>query len=465
MATIHITEGWLSRTAADGDRPARLPAGEPQLEYHDTQLPGFGVTIGRRFATFWVRRRRNGRREMHTIGRYGAPGAGPDHASPWTVKRAREAAEVFVGTMSLGIDPTPRAARMPTLADAFDAHVEGLRKKVKGGKRSTSTIEAFEKSRGYVEHMLNKPIDEITGEVLVELHDRIKRDARPRANARNEKGAPLANRVITNIGTAWATLNKRLGGKLGNWNPAKSVEKDALIAKRVVLGVDGVADLADWYARVQTMRNPIQRDGLTFALFTGLRSEDVRTVRFEHVDFDARTLRLPDPKGGADRAFTIPLPERCVQILERRRKDNRRELGRDDGDHGWAFPAVGAKGEVGAIGDLREQRHEGGKHWRFPLEDVHTLRRTYTSVAQAAGVSDLDQRVLTNHKFASGDVHEGYVAQHLDHLTSCQEKIAAALEERLKPRPPKPRGKLRSVPSATSVLDLAAAKQDAGRRR
>src|SRR5690606_6396026 len=110
---------------------------------------------------------------------------------------------------------------------------------------------------------------------------------------KNRTGAPVANRVILNISAAWNSMNKKLGGKLGNWNPAKSVERDTLLKGTHVV----VSDLADWHTRVQTMRNPIQRDGLVFALYTGLRHEDVRTVRYENIDEDEGTLHLPNPKG------------------------------------------------------------------------------------------------------------------------------------------------------------------------
>jgi integrase len=36
------------------------------------------------------------------------------------------------------------------------------------------------------------------------------------------------------------------------------------------------------------MRSAIKRDGLMLALYTGLRRDDVRTMRFDQVDFDNR---------------------------------------------------------------------------------------------------------------------------------------------------------------------------------
>jgi integrase len=57
-------------------------------------------------------------------------------------------------------------------------------------------------------------------------------------------------------------------------------------------------------ARVATMRSAIKRDGLMLALYTGLRHDDVRTMRFDQVDFDDETVHLPNPKGGPGAAFT-----------------------------------------------------------------------------------------------------------------------------------------------------------------
>jgi integrase len=264
--------------------------------------------------------------------------------------------------------------------------------------------------------------------VLVELHEKIKREARQRegTNPHNARGAPLANRVIAHVSACWNTLNKKLEGGLGAWNPARSVERDRLVEKG-----ERLVDLADWYARVQAMRNPIQRDGLAFALFTGLRSEDVRTIRYEHVDWRERTLLLPDPKGGKERSFKIPLSATCIEILRRRQRENPESPLLLEGDAGYAFPGINADGKVGPIADLRQQVHDGDKHGRFPAEDVHTLRRTYESVAHEAGISELDQHVLTNHSFSSHNVNATYIRQSMPHLAKCQASIEAALWNRI----------------------------------
>lgn len=456
MPVLHLTKATLQTLP--------LPTTTPQAYYYDTELPNFGVVVGRTGSkTFIARGWVKGRNVRVKIGVAGAPRA---DGAAWTVALARAAAKQLIGQMADGHDPNARAASatlpaveatapvrtepstaaggraptagpmlsspdasrvtVPTFRDAMTAHVDKMRKK----KRSARSIETLEGEIGkYLAAWLDRPLAELTGAVLVDLHDSIKRNARARAgaNPNNERGAPMANRVIAHVSACWNTLNRRMQGALGGWNPAASVERDRLMPKRQ--RIDD-ATLPDWYQRVQTMRNSIQRDGLVFALFTGLRSEDVRTARHEHVN--GRTLTLPDPKGGEARAFKIPLGDTAYEIVMRRRVENAALPLFPEGDGGYIFPGLDQKGRPGAIADLRQQVHDGKRHARFPAEDVHTLRRTYESVAHETGISDLDLHVLTNHSFASHNVNATYIAQAMPHLALCQAKIDEALQARLK---------------------------------
>jgi integrase len=427
LATIRLNE----KTLAD----LRVPDDCIQAYYWDTELSGLGVVVGRNTKTFVARSWVNGKNRRVKIGVAGQPR--PD-GHLWSVALARAEARKLLGKMSEGVDlnaelRVERAvaaapAGGPTLRDAYEAHLEKMRKR----GRSEQTIATMKKEvEKYLADWLDRPIAELRGTELIKIHERIKASARARegTNPNNERGAPLANRVIAHVSACWNTLNKKLEGGLGAWNPAKSVERDRLTAKRERIAD---ADLPDWYARVQTMRNPIQRDGLLLALFTGLRSEDVRSIRFEDVDWSERSLRLPDPKGGTERAFKIPLSKTCLDILRRRQIENAASPLLPAGDGGFAFPAINAAGGVGPISDLRQQVHDGNKHTRFPAEDVHTLRRTYESVAHEVRITELDQHVLTNHAFASHNVNATYIAQALPHLARCQATIEAALWKRIK---------------------------------
>ena len=186
-------------------------------------------------------------------------------------------------------------------------------------------------------------------------------------------------------------------------------------------------DLPNYAARVATMRSAIKRDGLMLALYTGLRHDDVRTMRFEQVDFDDETVHLPNPKNGPGAAFTIPLSKTPLAILRRRKDDNAKDLGRDD--EGWCFPGINLKDMVGPVAELRQA---GNGDQRFPVEDVHSLRRTWESIANDEGISELDQHVLSNHSFGAHNVNATYISQHIDHLAKCAAKIDDGITRRIK---------------------------------
>jgi integrase len=418
MPTIKVTAEWI--------KIIQNPT-TPQEYYWDDELTGFGLVVGRTGEkTFVARGRVDGKRHKVTIGRLGAPR--PD-GHPWTAKLARNEAKRILGKLSAGIEPAPVRRHDapqptgPTHADAVKAHNDHMKKK----GRSERTIKSFNADLNrHMSDWMDEPLSELTSEVLSARHELIKEKSKARSgtNPLNEKGSPAANRIMAHVSAAWNSLNKKLSGKLGSWNPAKSVDRDLLKPKR-----ERLADVADWYTRVMTVKSGIRRDALVFALFTALRHEDVRFARWEHVDLDKKTLLLPDPKGGPTHAFTIPLSPTAVRMLERRKKQNIHDLGQLDG--GWVFPTILMDGTVGPMIDIREQRRVGDGHVRCPAEDIHTLRREFESIAQEEGVSDLDQHVLTNHAFGGRNVNETYIRQSMDHLAMVTAKIDAGINRRI----------------------------------
>lgn len=431
MAKVKLNENQM--------KAMKAPTSAAQAYFWDTEVQGFGVVVGKTGAkTFIVRGRVKGTdaRVKVKIGAYLAP---RDDKHLWTVELARDKAKALLGQMATGSNPSAPAdaegvALGPTIRDGVNTHLAKMRKKGPS-ERSIGTF--VHETNKYLADWLDRPFSELTGEKLSALHQEIKERAAKRAgtNPANDKGAPLANRVIAHVSASWRSLNKKLEGRLGSWNPASAVDRDIIRPSRERIQDE---DLPDYAKRVATMRSPIKRDGLMLALYTGLRNEDVRTMRFDQVDFDEATVHLPNPKGGPGAAFTIPLSKTPLEILKRRRDDNARDLGREP--EGWCFPALDVENKVGAISDLRQSsRMKGG---RFPVEDVHSLRRTWESIANDEGISELDQLVLSNHSFGAHNVNATYISQHIDHLARCAETIDAGITRRIKdpqPRKRKPR--------------------------
>src|SRR5262245_32806636 len=289
MPTLKLTEKAVTNL--------QLPADRAQEYFYDSELVGFGVVVGRAGKTFFASGRINGKWRRIKIGGVGR--ARPDgHA--WNVALARQEAKKLLGKMSEGVDLAAGEGakeKGPTFRDAYEAHLDRMRKRNRSEQSVATVKKEIEK---YMAPWLDRPIAELRGTDLVKLHESIKENARTRegTNPNNDRGAQLANRVIAHVSACWNTLNKKFEGALGSRNPPNPRGRDRREPKRERIADE---DLPDWYKRVQTMRNPIQRDGLVFTLFTGLRSDEVRSVRFEDISWSERTLGIPDPKGGEER--------------------------------------------------------------------------------------------------------------------------------------------------------------------
>ena len=154
------------------------------------------------------------------------------------------------------------------------------------------------------------------------------------SNPDNPPGRAAANRIIANVSAIWRSYG-RYG--LTVLNPAMRRQQAALKPRETRIPD---AEFADWYATVMKPENPVRRDLQLVALFTGIRSDGVRNLRWEDVDFDAALILVARAKG--DRPYSLPMVKTVRKILERRQADNTTSalLSPFGGDHGFVFPSL-----------------------------------------------------------------------------------------------------------------------------
>jgi integrase len=237
-------------------------------------------------------------------------------------------------------------------------------------------------------------------------------------------GPYVANRVFQQVRAVYNTAARRFEA-LSPTNPVVAVTFNRVRRRREPIPW---VELPEWRRKVGALRNPVRRDLQLFLLFTGLRSLDARTVRWEHVDFDAGTLHRPRPKGGEDRAFTAPVARVVLELLRRRRAENPALFANDGG---WVFPTRDRSGAVTHVREAKQQRTVAGRKVRH-LPSPHRLRDTFATAAHEAGVHPLDLKVLLNHALpACDDVTQGYIRPSLEHLRGGVERVAEFLLERM----------------------------------
>jgi integrase len=447
-ATVELSERWLEARErcdvrfTDASGRTFACALEPQHEgphrdrdrRWDSRLTGLGVIVGRRRVSFVVQRRVDGEQRLVTLGHW-APGKlrqlDPGlRDRTLTVLQARGKAIEYLGQMRGGDDPrgedAPQAQPVsPTLAAATELHLSRMRKEG-ASPRGIETLED-EIERHLGDWKLRR-LHEITRTECRERHDKI-----------TKVGPYVANRVMRHLRAIWNTALKEADLPANptiavHWNTEERRQEPIPWPK-----------LPAWRKALDGL-SEVRRDYNLVVLLTGIRRMDAATIRREHVDLGELTLHRPNPKGGKERAFTIPISAECAKIFKRRLRDNMK-------DDGWVFPTDSVKDRACVTcRGLGLPDHKAGTrtHLSEPKEadealvSPHRLRDTYTTALAALDppVSPYVIDVLTNHRPPRGTVTAGYVDLTADDLRSAQDRVTDFLLAKMNP-PKKTRRKPR----------------------
>ena len=414
MPVLKLTDKAVKKECLPPRPDERTKSGTPVLQhiYYDSEQTSFCLVVRRPKrdeinATFMVIRSVRGRNQKVKVARYGE----------MTVEEARRKARQIIVELDNSKDappapaPVPAAPKAATLADALARHATGMEKR---GCSARSIEMHLDETERHLKAWLNLPLQDITGEMCDDRHTEVT----------NASGKYIANRVMRHLRAAYTTA-RAANKSLPSDPPTDAVQwnKQQPSTKKVLW-----SEMPGWWAKVQSIPNPVRRDLQLFILFTGLRSTDARTVRWEHVDFEAGTVHRPNPKGGEDRAFTMPLSKFVLALLRRRQNENPVLFTRGDG--GWVFPTVLVKtGKVGPVQVVRESRYvPGGKgRKRAGLINPHALRRTFATAAAEAGVGWLTIKLLMNHAPPTRDITAIYVQPSQEHLHEAMETVTEFL--------------------------------------
>jgi integrase len=387
----------------------------------DAELAGFFVLVGKRSKTFMVQGdlRADGKRQSVRL-KVG-------EAGELSTREARAKAKTLLGSIAKGIDPRPKKATGdesvdidggnggeatacgPTLRAAWARYREAhLRRK----GRSEGTIENF---RDHVERLMVDWLDQplaLLGDdpsLVVQRHEKITA----------ENGPYIANGSMRSLRAIYNHARKT-----SRWlpveNPVIAVDWNSEKRRNTALGL---AELSSWIDDLRALENPIRREFHLFLLLSGSRPDALKHARVEHVNFKGRILHIPKPKGGAEKAFDIPLSRVMINCLVRVMRLGRVLYPMQARE--WVFPADSA---CGHIVEHKEDRATLAK-WG------NDLRQTYRTIAQTVGIGDLDIHLLMNHAVAG--VNAGYITRSKllgDHLRQQQETISGKMTDVVRSR-------------------------------
>lgn len=393
---------------------AQLPA--PKEGWYlarDTELKGFFVFIGKRRRTFTVQGdlRRDGKRASSIRVSIG-------DASEISTRAARATAKEYLAQISRGRHPKDeKQADRTGLAPALESHgpVASITLRLAWARyleahlirknRSEKTIEGY---RDHVERVFAEWLDT----TLHDLATDPARVAKKHDKVTSENGPYMANASMRTLRAIYNHARKT-NRSLPSDNPADAVDWNEEERRNTGMGS---ADLKGWFAQLAALDNPVRREFHLFTLLCGSRPTALQEAKPEHIDFRRRTLHIPKPKGGKKKAFDIPLSRQMVLCLVRAIRFGR-QMYPVQADE-WMFPADSASGHLAETKEDREMLSKWG----------NDLRQTFRTIATAAGVSEVDAKLLMNHAIPGVDA--GYITRHKlleDHLRSQQQAISSAV--------------------------------------
>lgn len=372
-------------TQALVDRAPTPKAGRPAL-YADPELRGFYLIVTPTKRGFYVQSLVNGKQVRTKVG---------DHPA-MTAKEARAVAAKTLVSMKAGVNPSEerRKARAKgiTLRQALELHLAS-------NPLSKTTIDGYRYLFDqYLPDWLERTLVDIGGDRtgVRERHGRITK----------KNGAPTADGVFR---TFRAVYNRGLREHPDlPPNPTGNVDFHGVKKRKV----DANPDKLKAWGKAVLYLNPVRRDLHLFMLLSGMRRTATCESKKDHVNDEGDALHVPNPKGGADRAFDLPLSVAMQDLVAHRIEENKVIARKKP----WLFPSDGRSGHVAEV-------------WQAELGDLtgHALRHAYGTLAVQAGVPLLELKYLLNH--ASGDVTMGYLHPSLEHLRALQEKATAYVLE------------------------------------
>lgn len=365
---------------------AELPADGKSTLHADTELRGFYLIVSPTKKAFYVQSLVNGRQVRVKLGDFPA----------LTAKAARELAAKTLVSMRSGVNPSQerRKAKVRgiTLREAVDLHLAAR-------ERTPRTTESYKyQVDQYLSDWLDRPLAELTRAEVRDRHRKL-----------SERSGPTTADYTMRVLRAVYNRALRQHPELPS-NPTANVDFHGVKRREVLAEPQG---LTAWGCAVLAIENDIRRDLHLFMLLSGMRRTAAVEARIEHLDLGRCCLRVPNPKGGAARAFDLPLSAPLLDLCRHRAQTNH-VLYRGSP---WLFPA---DSRTGRVAEVKEPSLEF---------TGHALRHLYASLALEAGVPFAELKMLLNHSHHGLGVTGTYLRPSLDHLRGWQEKASARILE------------------------------------
>ena len=396
-----------------------LPTGTSRPVYHDKVVNGLDLRITKNgVISFFVLRRVNGKVQRTTIGEYPST----------TISQARDEALSILGQISKGINPNNNkegqlTKRTLTLEKVFKDY-----QRSRGTNLEESTIKGY---KSIIDNQLGDwkeiPLSEIKRSMI---EDRFLEVTHGTGKFIHKGGSPT--RANTMIRVLRALYNYAMGQYVdGREEPLILHNPTAIIShnkawnrERPRVGVVKDYQFKGWYEGVMKLTeheknlarantSEVARDVFIFILFTGMRRNEVLTLKWADIDLKDKTFTVGKTKN--HEGLKLPLTWILLEVLERRKNDN-----------GNPYVFEGDKPNS-HLSPPKKQIEKARELVGFHFTN-HDLRRTFSTTAHRLNFGKYTLYRLINHKTEdSRDVTARYVILDVEDLREPMNQITESI--------------------------------------
>lgn len=379
---------------------------QPGETLWDSAVRGFGVRKQRHTPVYVLKYRFKGRQRFVTIG---------PHGSPWAPETARQEAVRMLGLLASKERPRDPAAERDNstieltfaeMADRYLADFATSRKKARTFSEDTRNLQ-----RHILPFLGRLKLSEIGRRDLV------------RFMSTHRQHPIAANRCLALISHVF-TMAEKWELKEPGINPCKGVDRfkeknrERLLdnAELAQLGhtlngasTEGTAQTLDWRAIAC----------IWLLIFTGARLNEILSLEWTFIKWDASYARLPDSKTGAK---SIPLPGPALSLLKQIRDAS------SDNNHPSRYVLPGDRGNSHFCGIQKPWRRVRAQAGLHDLR-LHDLRHCYASTAVASGESLYLVGTILGHRQATTTQRYAHlaIAPLIEVADRTANKLAAAM--------------------------------------
>ncbi|MCE6957964.1 integrase family protein [Cereibacter sphaeroides] len=353
----------------------------------DRTVKGFMVAVNKTSKTYKIQadlwqgvpgRQTLVRTIRHTLG----------DASSMPVAEARQTALQYLLQIKSGVDPfkqdepdlDPNDPLNWTVGKMMDAYIEHLKK----SERTAATVRTVVKDRArYLKTWEDRLAIGIQKSDARALHEMLTRN----------HGPVCANHAMRYFRAAYNLANRLCDDKAAYaHNPVRAVIFNKERASGRVILID---EMKSWWTDLQDVKNPIRREMQLLDMLSGLRSENLRTIKRDDVKFAENYILIGRTKRG--HRFDLPMSRQMAECCERALTASELLFPGSE----WLFPTRNRQGAVTHAQVVREKA--------MPSMTGHILRHSHRTMAQFIGIDSINAKLLLDQKVPGMDgvyVHE-----------------------------------------------------------